>query len=183
MFKAALLLACVVTVYAAPTTSQACSDVTVIFARGTSEAAPIGSVVGPPFQTALRTALGSRSLSFQGVNYAATVGGFLMGGDRVGAATMAQNVASTATSCPNTKIVMSGYSQGGQLVHLAAQQLTPSVQARVNAIVIFGDPDNGQPFPGNLNAVEKTFCAVGDLICTGTSIVLPAHLSYGQASQ
>lgn len=110
MFKSALLLAlAVASVHAAPTATQACADVTVIFARGTGEAAPIGTIVGPPFQSALQTALGSKSLSFQGVNYPASVAGFLEGGDPNGAATMAQDVTSTVNSCPSTKIVMSGY--------------------------------------------------------------------------
>ncbi|KAH9484512.1 Cutinase [Psilocybe cubensis] len=180
MFKSALLLIlAAASVHAAPTAAEACADVTVIFARGTGETPPIGTIVGPPFEGALQAALGSRSLSFQGVNYPANVAGFLEGGDPNGAATMAQDISSTASSCPNTKIVVSGYSQGGQLVHLAAKQLSSAVQSRVNAIVIFGDPDNGQPFPGNLNAVEKTFCAVGDDICAGGDVILPAHLSYG----
>lgn len=110
MFKCALLVAlAAVSVHAAPTASQACADVTVIFARGTTEAAPIGSVVGPPFQSALQAALGSKSLSFQGVDYPASIAGFLEGGDPNGAATMAKDVTSTASSCPSTKIVMSGY--------------------------------------------------------------------------
>jgi cutinase len=63
---------------------QACADVTVIFARGTSETAPIGTIVGPPFAEALAIALGGKTLSFQGVVYPADVAGFLEGGDPVG---------------------------------------------------------------------------------------------------
>lgn len=37
------------------------------------------------------------------------------------------------TQCPSTKIVMSGYSQGGQLVHNAASKLTAAQTARVSA--------------------------------------------------
>jgi dienelactone hydrolase len=44
------------------------------------------------------------------------------------------------TQCPSSKVVMSGYSQGGQLVHNAAAQLPASVTANVAAAVIFGDP-------------------------------------------
>lgn len=35
---------------------------------------------------------------------------------------------------------MSGYSQGGQLVHNAAKILPASTMAKVNSVVIFGDP-------------------------------------------
>lgn len=109
MFRTALLLCLATTAFAAPTARQSCADVSVVFARGTTEPAPIGTIVGPPFQAALQSALGSKTLSFQGVDYAASIAGFLEGGDPQGAATMAQDVTSTANSCPDTKIVMSGY--------------------------------------------------------------------------
>lgn len=38
-----------------------------------------------------------------------------------------------AKRCPNTKIVVSGYSQGAQLVHTATQRLTAAQAARVTA--------------------------------------------------
>ena len=56
--------------------------------------------------------MGSRTLTFTGVDYPANVQGFLAGGDNNGAATMASDVNNVASSCPNTEIVMSGYSQG-----------------------------------------------------------------------
>ncbi|EKM82339.1 hypothetical protein AGABI1DRAFT_110999 [Agaricus bisporus var. burnettii JB137-S8] len=181
MFKASFLAILLSTLaYAAPLDSrQACADVTVVFARGTGEVRPIGSIVGPPFEDALQSRLGGRSLNFVGVDYAATVGGFLQGGDPEGARNMARDVTSVASSCPDTAIVMSGYSQGAQLVHLSASQISSSVQNRVNAVVVFGDPDNGDGFPGVLNGRSITFCANGDNICDGGVIVLPAHLSYG----
>ncbi|PPQ99216.1 hypothetical protein CVT24_009235 [Panaeolus cyanescens] len=181
MFKSSLLLA--LTALAASATPLApratCADVTVVFARGTFETAPIGTVVGPPFEAALLSALGSKSLNFEGVNYAASLQGFLEGGDPQGAATMASDVNTAASSCPSTKIVMAGYSQGAQLVHLAAKQLSSTVQNRVNAVVVFGDPDDNQGFPGVLNGRSVTFCAVGDDICAGGDVINAAHLSYG----
>ncbi|KAF9460165.1 cutA, cutinase A [Collybia nuda] len=180
MVSYTFLLALVASALAAPPVArQSCADVTVYFARGTGESGTLGTIVGPPFQSALRSALGSRSLEFIGINYPATVAGFLAGGDRGGAATMASSVTSKASSCPNTKIVISGYSQGAQVTHLAAGELSSTVQNRVNAAVVFGDPDNGQAFPGPINGRSKTFCAAGDNICAGGVIILPAHLSYG----
>jgi cutinase len=44
------------------------------------------------------------------------------------------------TQCPSSKVVMSGYSQGGQLVHNAAVLLPAAVTGNVAAAVIFGDP-------------------------------------------
>ena len=112
LFKASLLTAVLAALaYATPSmkSRQACSDVTIIFARGTGETLPIGTVVGPLFEIAVQVAITPRSLNFMGVNYAASVPGFLEGGDPVGARTMAADVTTVANSCPNTQIVMSGY--------------------------------------------------------------------------
>jgi cutinase len=49
-------------------------------------------------------------------------------------------VQSVASQCPSTKVVMSGYSQGGQLVHNAAKLLPAATMAGVSSVVIFGDP-------------------------------------------
>lgn len=49
----------------------------------------------------------------------------------------------------------------------------------IGAIVVFGDPNLGTPFPGNLNANLKSFCHSGDLICeAGLPIPLPPHSTY-----
>ena len=87
----------------------ACADVVVHYARGTTEAKPIGGVIGQTFKSTLAQALGSKTLSFEGVDYAATIGGFLSGGDAKGSSTLANSVIATASNCPNAKIVMSGY--------------------------------------------------------------------------
>jgi len=55
-------------------------------------------------------------------------------------ANRADLVNTAMTSCPNSQIVMSGYSQGGQLVHNAAALLPASTMAKVSSVVIFGDP-------------------------------------------
>ncbi|KAJ6584001.1 cutinase [Mycena vulgaris] len=150
--------------------ADACTDVIVFFARGTTEPAPIGVLVGPPLETALQSALGGKSLTFTGVDYAADIPGFLEGGDPAGSAAMAQDAA----------LVSSGYSQGGQLVHNSAKQLSASVAARIKAVVIFGDPDNGQAVQGVSSSNTDVICHVGDDICLGGDLVLLPHLTYGQ---
>ena len=104
--------------FAAPTPEAAadvearqilCPDVQVYFARGTTEVGTLGTVVGPPFAAALNVALPLRRVSFDGVPYAAVVSGYLAGGDRAGAAMMANSVRSTISRCSNTKLVISGY--------------------------------------------------------------------------
>ncbi|PQE15609.1 cutinase protein [Rutstroemia sp. NJR-2017a BBW] len=169
-------------ILAAPTGSieaRACSDVTVIFARGTTETGTLGTVVGPPLLSALQSALGSHSVSMQGVTYAADVAGFLQGGDPAGSQTMANMVTSTLSSCPNTKVVMSGYSQGGQVVHKAAKLLPAETTAKVSSAVIFGDPDNGQAVQGIAASKTDIICHFGDNICQGGSMILYPHLTYG----
>ncbi|TEY87520.1 hypothetical protein BOTCAL_0001g00460 [Botryotinia calthae] len=169
-------------VLAAPTGSieaRACSDVTVIFARGTTETGTLGTVVGPPFLAALKSALGSSSVTMNGVDYPADVAGFLQGGDRAGSQKMATMVTSTLSSCPDTKIVISGYSQGGQLVHNAAKLLPAETTAKISSAVIFGDPDNGDPVQGVSADKTDIICHAGDNICQGGSLILMAHLTYG----
>jgi len=158
---------------------QSCADVTVFFARGTGESGTIGTIVGPPFESALQSALGGKTLDFVGIPYPASIAGFLEGGDPGGAATMANDATASANSCPDTAIVISGYSQGAQVTHLAAGLLSSATRNRVTAAVVFGDPDNGQAFPSPINSHEITFCATGDDICAGGDIITPAHLSYG----
>ncbi|KAF5392780.1 hypothetical protein D9757_001019 [Collybiopsis confluens] len=164
---------------ATPEKRQACADVIVIFARGTTESAPIGTLVGPPLQSALQSALGSQTLSFQGVDYPASIAGFLEGGDPQGSQTMANDLTNAANSCPDAKIVSSGYSQGGQLVHNSAKLISSAVAARINAVVIFGDPDDGQAVAQIPSSKVDVDCHTGDDICAGGDLVLEPHLTYG----
>lgn len=67
--------------------SGSCAEYTVIFARGTSEPGNVGVLVGPPLFLALQDL--TSDLTIQGVNdYAATVEGYLEGGDPSGSSEM-----------------------------------------------------------------------------------------------
>jgi len=158
--------------------SGPCKPVTVIFARGTLELGNVGSLAGPPFFNALDDIIGASNLAVQGVDYGATIAGYLEGGDPAGAATLASLTNQAASQCPSTQIVLSGYSQGAQVVHLGAQQLSASVASHVSAVVLFGDPDDNQPINDIAASEVDTFCFSTDEICKGLPIVLPAHLSY-----
>ncbi|KFY75163.1 hypothetical protein V499_04862 [Pseudogymnoascus sp. VKM F-103] len=160
------------------TDGSACKAVTVIFARGTTESGNVGALVGPPFFSALATAIGTENLAVQGVDYPADIAGFLAGGDAAGSKKMAELVGQAFTQCPDTKVVMSGYSQGGQLVHNAANQLSADNSAKVAAAVIFGDPDDGDAVGSIPAAKVDVICHAGDNICDGGIIILPAHLTY-----
>lgn len=100
----------------------------------------MGSVAGPPFAQALATKVGASSLAVQGVEYPADIPGFLAGGDATGSQTMADLTTQAVTQCPNASVFIAGYSQGGQLVHNAAQLLPADVSSKVAGAVIFGDP-------------------------------------------
>jgi hypothetical protein len=86
-----------------------CKAVTVIWSRGTSEpGGDVGTLVGRPFANALSKVLPGQ-VDFEGVNYSAGVVGYLIGGDPAGAATMAKQVTTVVSKCPNTKLVLGGY--------------------------------------------------------------------------
>lgn len=165
------------------TDGTACRPISVIYARGTNGAGNVGEAgsEGPTFFNALAARLGGASqLAIQGVNYSASVLGFLAGGDSAGATTMYNLIAQTVTRCPSTKIVVSGYSQGGQLVHTATQRLNAAQAARVNAVVTFGDADRDRTF--GLVAKDRTLiiCHEGDNICDNGIIITSQHRNYEQ---
>jgi len=157
-----------------------CKELLLIFARGTLETGNIGTLVGPLLGDSLITDLGAANVAVQGVDYPADIAGFLVGGDPGGSATMADLVTQAISQCPSSRIVMGGYSQGGQLVHNAAKTFSAATTAKIAAVVIFGDPDDGTP-TGNIPAAKvDTFCHVGDDICLGGDLILPPHLDYGE---
>ena len=54
------------------TDKNCCTELTVIFARGTSELGNVGTISGPPMFESLRNKLGSDKVTVQGVDYAAS---------------------------------------------------------------------------------------------------------------
>lgn len=92
----------------------------------------------------------------------------------------ANDVSAALAACPDTKLVMAGYSQGGQLVHNAAKLLPAATMAKVNSVVIFGDPDDGEAVTGVSAAQTKVICHAGDNICQHGDLILLPHLTYSQ---
>lgn len=119
-----------------------CKPVTVIFARGTIELGNVGSISGPPFFNALDVVLGAENVAVQGVDYPADILGYLEGGDRGGASRTAALLNQAASQCPDTQIVLSGYSQGAQVVHLGEKQVSAEVAARIAAVVSAPEPQS-----------------------------------------
>lgn len=94
------------------TNGSGCKAMTVLFARGTTEGGNMGSVAGPPFVSAIGQMMGgAQNLAVQGIEYPADVPGFLAGGDAAGSKLMATMVGQVMAACPNTALVMAGYSQ------------------------------------------------------------------------
>lgn len=52
----------------------------------------------------------------------------------------ALQIEAALAQCPSTKLVASGYSQGGQIVHNAIGLLPAATAAWISKVVIFGDP-------------------------------------------
>lgn len=76
----------------------------------------------------------------QGVDYDASIGGYLIGGSPSGAAQFEYLANYAVQKCPETQLVLSGYSQGAQVVHNGAARLGNDVTDKVVAVVLFGDP-------------------------------------------
>lgn len=94
--------------------AQDCSEIEVVFARGTGDAPGVGQV-GQAFVDSLRTKVGGRSVGVYAVDYPATMN-FLQAAD--GAADANARVQSLAAECPASRIVLGGFSQGAAVVDL-----------------------------------------------------------------
>ncbi|KAK0102929.1 hypothetical protein ONS95_000879 [Cadophora gregata] len=162
-------------------TTRHCPRMAVIFAKGASEPGNVGILAGPPFFAAIAEYMnGTNQLAIQGVNYEAQAAGFLAGGSVKGATMMASLINSTLVTCPSTPLLLSGYSQGAQLVHLATSMLPSDTASKIASIILFGDPKNGTTIQGVESARIRTFCHAADIICKGGEAVLKDHLTYAK---
>ena len=181
------------TVLSAPMVSPAasadpCSDVEVVFARGTHQDSGLADV-GQSFVDSLTSQLGGRSVGVYAVNYPAN-------DDYHNSATAGSNdasahIQSTVASCPNTKIVLGGYSQGSTVIDLATQAMPAPVADHVAAVALFGEPSSGfstmlwggQPLPviSPLYAGKTiSLCTPDDPICSPGGNIM-AHVTYIQS--
>ena len=148
----------------APTASavEPCPDVQIVYARGTFEPPGLG-VTGQAFVDALRGRLPDKSIDVYPVNYPASLD-FARAADGVIDAT--NKVRDVAANCPNTKMVLSGYSQGAAVIAYittdtvpANYQLPPgitgpmpnAVAGHVAAVTLFGKPSTGF-----MNMIDRT---------------------------
>jgi cutinase len=151
---------------ATPAASAACPDAEVVFARGREEPPGVGAV-GDAFVNSLR-AKTSKSVGVYGVNYPANIT------TGSGANDISDHVQSMVKSCPNTRIVLGGYSLGAEVVDRATWGgLPPGADQHVAAVALFGNGTRGlaPAFAGK--TIDQ--CAAGDPIC-GRGTNWPSHL-------
>ena len=154
-----------------PTASAACPAVEVIFARGRVEPAGAGQI-GNAFANGLRKKTG-KNVNLYAVQYPAD------NEIDVGANDMSRRIKNTMAGCPDTRIVLGGYSLGAAVTDVALalpfaffgfdQPLPPGADQHIAAVALFG---NGSAWIGpitNFNPLyrERTIelCHGADPIC------------------
>ena len=165
-----------------------CNDVQVVFARGTDEPPGIGRV-GQAFVDSLRGKIGNRSMGVYAVNYPASYD-FLAAA--VGANDASAFIQDVVNTCPDTRLVLGGYSQGAAIIDVITSvpfpaigfnnPLPPNVPDHVAALAVFGNPTAKVGLPLTSSPVYGgkaiDLCNAGDPICSDGNNV-PAHRSYG----
>ncbi|GKT83926.1 LOW QUALITY PROTEIN: cutinase precursor [Colletotrichum tofieldiae] len=157
-----------------------CKDVIMFFARGSTEVGNMGTVCGPP--TANGVKANFQSVAVEGVDYAAGLATNTLpgGADPKGIAEMKRLIAQANSDCPNSMLVVGGYSQGAALTHRAVEDLPQAQKDQIVAAFTFGDTQNTQD-NGQIPNFPKTRPRSSAPRATpGTLTILPAHLSYGR---
>ena len=175
---------------AAPSaTAETCPAIQVVFARGTGEPAGVGRV-GQAFVESLRSQVAGKSVSVHAVDYPATRD-FVRALD--GANDANAFISHIVATCPDTRLVLGGYSQGAAVIDLItapsgaffgfAAPMAPDVARHVAAVAVFGNPSN-RIGGGPLTAIsplygDKTIdlCNGADPVCSNGNDV-PAHSLY-----
>ena len=175
-----------------------CPDVEVIFARGTGEPAGLGiagtGVVGQAFVEALAQRLNGRTVDAYAVNYPADFD-FLEADE--GAEDAAARIATVAARCPDTKLVLGGYSQGAAVIDMlanvgplgpeiggigSAPPLSAPFADKISAVAVFGNPADrfGTPLSdtGSFAGRAIDLCNSADPICSPQGDTMKAHEQY-----
>jgi cutinase len=168
--------------------ADGCPDIEVVFARGTNDAPGLGNV-GDAFVNALRGKVGGRSVGAYAVSYPANFD-FLAAAD--GANDASGHIQFMADNCPDTRLVLGGYSQGAAVIDVISaipmpvlgfnNPLPPNVPGHVAAIAAFGNPSAKLGLPLTTSPVwggrAIDLCNGGDPICQTDGKSLSAHRAY-----
>jgi len=180
----------------APSASaQPCPDVEVVFARGTTEDPGVGPT-GQAFVDSLRSRIGARSMGVYPVDYPATTD-FPKALDGVRDASA--HVEATARNCPDTNVVLGGFSQGAAVAGFvtanvipdgapdgAPNPMPPDIADHIAAVALFGTPNDrfmrtiGQPdvTVGPMYAAKTIdLCVPDDFVCSNGRD-FNAHMQY-----
>ena len=152
----ALTLAPAVVPAMIPKASAACRDAEVVFARGRQES-PGAGILGNAFVSALRSKT-NKNIGLYAVQYPADTE------VAVGANDMSAHVQSVINSCPDTRIVLGGYSLGAAVtdVVMAApgamfgftNPLPPGADQHIAAVALFG---NGSHWVGPIANFSRIY--------------------------
>jgi cutinase len=169
-----------------------CADVQVVFARGTGEPAGAGRV-GDAFVDALRPLVPGKSVAVYAVNYPASYD-FLRAAE--GANDASAFVQNTVATCPDTQIVLGGFSQGAAVIDALAiadhpqlgfnNPMPAAVADHVAAVAVFGNPSI-RLLGGPLTALSPQYGFKTIDLCNGADPVCSsgddraAHSLYTQA--
>jgi cutinase len=172
-----------------------CSDVEVVFARGTFEGPGVGRV-GEAFIEALRQRLPGRAVGVHAVRYPASVQFELAA---QGIADASNRLRDLAATCPGTEIVLGGYSQGAAVSGYVTSETVPAgyaltalsadVAESVAAVVLFGKPSpeilrllrhDAPPMAIGPAFLDRTLdlCAPRDPVCEPGAFDRSAHSAY-----
>jgi cutinase len=175
--------------------AQPCPDVEVVFARGTTEDPGVGPT-GQAFVDALRARVGTKSMGVYPVDYPATTD-FPTALDGIRDAS--SQIESTATNCPDTKMVLGGFSQGAAVMGFVTANvipdgapegvpnpMPPNVANNVAAVALFGKPNarfmrainQPQVEVGPLYAAKTIDLCVSDDIVCSNGRDFNAHMQY-----
>src|ERR1700761_741767 len=154
-----------------PKASASCSPVEVVFARGRLES-PGAGVIGNAFVSSLRSKV-NRNVSLYAVRYPADTE------VDVGANDMSTHVQNTINGCPDTRIVLGGYSLGAAVTDVVVaapiaafgftEPLPPGSDQHIAAVALFG---NGSQWVGGITNFNPAYndrtidlCHGADPIC------------------
>lgn len=200
VIAAALFAVATVVPHAVPRAGAAgCPDVEVVFARGRLEPAGAGQI-GNVFANALRAKTG-KNVALYAVNYPANTE------VDIGANDMSRHIQATIANCPNTRLVLGGYSLGAAVTDVVLavpisfftfrNPLPDGSDQHIAAVALFG---NGIQWVGPITTFNPLYrdrtielCHGDDPICNPTDPenwqaywpdhLAPAYIKAGMVSQ